>query len=678
MLTKPNNTNSLETELEGTAPAPGFLGRIIRWRFPVHWYRRLTVATAFAIWALIVLGGSVRVTDSGEGCGNSWPMCHGHLLPSLEYHELVEWNHRFFAVLGGFLMVVTCLVTLLWYRRPRHLFWLAIAAGVTYIMQAVLGGLTVLFKVGHTWTALHMGNSMLLLASVILLAVFARVSIGVGGQGSGVRDKTPNNPQPTTYTLQPLEKWLRGVVLVALVWTYIALFSGSQVVGADATLACPAWPQCSETQLLPNTDSEWVNFGHRLAVGISDIMFLALGVMVWRSPRRTDKRLMNVSRVLAFLYVSQVFLGAFTIWLKASPAIKGAHLALAAATWGALVVMATFIWLGPAPESSEPGSGTRRRKWGFNLRTLDTGVGSEKPGLATTIRNYVGLMRPQVIPLLLVPTIASMLIAAVQHPTQDSLLTLILLTSLGGILATGGAHALNQYLDRDLDARMRRTRRRAIVSGRITPERALAFGIALTSIAIVQLWLTVNPVAALLSLGGNLFYVFVYTMWLKRTSPQNIVIGGAAGAVPPLVGWAAVTGRVDLPAILFFAIIFFWTPAHFWALSLVRQEDYKEAGIPMLPVVRGEAYTRLNILLYAVLLLAATLLPFLLNALSWVYLTTALSLGLLFVFKAVKLWRHSSTALAWRLFKFSNTYLAVLYAMMVLDRLLALGWMPFV
>jgi protoheme IX farnesyltransferase len=280
-------------------------------------------------------------------------------------------------------------------------------------------------------------------------------------------------------------------------------------------------------------------------------------------------------------------------------------------------------------------------------------------------------MRPHVIPLLLVPTVAAMLIAAVQQPPQRSLLALIGWTVLGGTLAAGGAHAINQYLDRDIDARMRRTSHRAVVTGRIAPGRALAFGVALSALGFAQLWLTVNATAALLAVAGNLFYVFVYTLWLKRTSVQNIVIGGAAGAVPPLVGWAAVTGEVGLPALLFFAIIFFWTPAHFWALALVRQEDYREAGIPMLPVVRGEATTRAGILRYALLLVGATLLPVAIQALGGVYLLAAGALGVVFVWRAVELARQGSPARAWRLFKFSNTYLALLYLAMVVDRLLA-------
>jgi protoheme IX farnesyltransferase len=280
-------------------------------------------------------------------------------------------------------------------------------------------------------------------------------------------------------------------------------------------------------------------------------------------------------------------------------------------------------------------------------------------------------MRPHVIPLLLVPTVAAMLIAAVQQPPQRSLLALIGWTVLGGTLAAGGAHAINQYLDRDIDARMRRTSHRAVVTGRIAPGRALAFGIALSALGFAQLWLTVNAAAALLAVAGNLFYVFVYTLWLKRTSVQNIVIGGAAGAVPPLVGWAAVTGEVGLPALLFFAIIFFWTPAHCWALALVRQEDYREAGIPMLPVVRGEATTRAGILRYALLLVGATLLPVAIQALGGVYLLAAGGLGVVLVSRAVEIARLRSPALAWRLIKFSNNYQPLLYLAMVVDRLLA-------
>jgi protoheme IX farnesyltransferase len=662
-------------------------------RLPHSAYRRLTLATAGAVWMLIVLGGLVRVTDSGTGCGASWPMCHGHLFPSLEYHELIEWNHRLFATLGGFLMVVTVGATLLWYRRDRRLAALAIVAAATYLGQAILGGITVLLHLDQTWVAAHMGNSMLLLASVVLLALFARQpETAVSSQQSVVSSQQSDirNMQHAIRITFHVSRFtfhvsrLRALALGTTLWTYIALFTGSAVVGARADLACPAWPQCAGTHLLPGTGGEWINFGHRIAVGLSDVLMLVLVAAIWAT-RRTDRRLLHTSHALAALYVSQVFLGAFTIWLGAPAALKGAHLALAAATWAALVVMTAFVWIGPVQgvggqglEVGGQGSGTGEQRTNpqpptpnpqYAVRHLPRTLARRL--VPETVRLYVGLMRPHVIPLLLVPTVAAMLIAAVQQPPQRSLLALIGWTVLGGTLAAGGAHAINQYLDRDIDARMRRTSHRAVVTGRITPGRALAFGIALSALGCAQLWLTVNAAAALLAVAGNLFYVFVYTLWLKRTSVQNIVIGGAAGAVPPLVGWAAVTGGVGLPALLFFAIIFFWTPAHFWALALVRQEDYREAGIPMLPVVRGEATTRLGILRYALLLVGATLLPVAIQALGGLYLLAAGGLGVVLVWRAVELARLGSPARAWRLFKFSNTYLALLYLAMVVDRLLA-------
>ncbi|HMA35836.1 MAG TPA: heme o synthase, partial [Chloroflexia bacterium] len=528
---------------------------------PARWYQRLTVATAIATWALIVLGGVVRATDSGLGCA-TWPLCDGSLLPRLEYHQLIEWTHRFFATLVGCLMLATVGATLIWYRRPRRLFWLAIGAGVTYLAQAILGGITVLLKLPPTWIAAHMGNSMLLLAAVILLALFARLpQCGVRSAECGIR-----RGDGLKSALRTPHSALRGLALATTLWTYVAMFTGSAVVGAAADLACPDWPQCSASSLWPLTLDQWINFGHRLAVGFSDGLMVLLALAIWRW-RRADRRLLRVTHGLALVYVAQVFLGAFTIWTGAPPAMKSAHLALAAATWGALVIMTALVWLG-APDPAPPGP---------------RGRAVPRPAGLVQATRYFSLIKPRVIPLLLIPTAAAMLIAAVHQPPAQPLLALIAWTLLGGTLATGGAHAINSYLDRDLDGQMRRTRHRPVVTGQIAPGHALRFGVALTGLAVVQLGLTTNWLAATLALAGNLFYVFVYTIWLKRTSTQNIVIGGAAGAVPPLVGWAAVTGSIGVPALLFFAIIFFWTPAHFWALALVRQEDYRAAGIPMLP-----------------------------------------------------------------------------------------------
>jgi heme o synthase len=284
---------------------------------------------------------------------------------------------------------------------------------------------------------------------------------------------------------------------------------------------------------------------------------------------------------------------------------------------------------------------------------------------------YFSLVKPRIIPLLLIPTGAAMLIAERLHPVPMPLfIRLFGITLLGGTLAASGAHVFNCYLDRDLDANMRRTRARAFPTGRVRAGPALAFGAALTLASFALLGLAVNWLAAGLALAGNLFYVLVYSLWLKRATPQNIVIGGAAGAVPPLVGWAAVTHQVGLPAVLLFAIIYFWTPAHFWALALVREEDYRAAGVPMLPVVRGRAETRRQIVRYTVLLCLATVALYATHAMGLVYLVIAILLGGIFLVRAWQLLRGADTARAWRLFKYSNMYLALLYGAMVVDRLL--------
>jgi protoheme IX farnesyltransferase len=292
-------------------------------------------------------------------------------------------------------------------------------------------------------------------------------------------------------------------------------------------------------------------------------------------------------------------------------------------------------------------------------------------GLATTDRrssstrqllsDYVELTKPKVQSLLLLTTIATMYVAGNPSPL------LVALTCLGGYLSAGGAGAVNHWFDRDIDARMTRTANRPIPAGRVSPRAALTFGCTLACLSLVELSLTVNPLAAGLSFSGFLGYVFVYTVWLKRRTPQNIVIGGAAGAVPPLVGWAAVTGSVGGTAVMLFFVVFFWTPPHFWALSLLMKDEYKKVGVPMLPVVRGEEETRRQILLYSVLLYAVTQLPFCAGGFGVIYLVSSLVLGLGFIAGAVQLYRRADRRSALRLYLYSLAYLALLFCAMVAD-----------
>jgi len=271
------------------------------------------------------------------------------------------------------------------------------------------------------------------------------------------------------------------------------------------------------------------------------------------------------------------------------------------------------------------------------------------------------LTKPKVQSLLLFTTVTTMLVAG--SPS----LGLVLATCLGGYLSAGGAGAVNHWFDRDIDAAMARTADRPVPSGRIPGRIALWFGIGLAAASIVELSLLVNPLAAALSFSGFLGYVFVYTVWLKRRTPQNIVIGGAAGAVPPLVAWAAVTGTVNGLAVMLFFIVFFWTPPHFWALSLLMKDEYAKVGVPMLPVVRGEEETRRQILLYTILLYAVTQLPFCAGGFGGIYLAASLLLGGAFIAGSVTLQRRADRRSALRLYLFSLAYLALLFGAMVAD-----------
>jgi protoheme IX farnesyltransferase len=253
-------------------------------------------------------------------------------------------------------------------------------------------------------------------------------------------------------------------------------------------------------------------------------------------------------------------------------------------------------------------------------------------------------------------------------------LSLLLWVTLGGYLMAGGANTVNMWFDRDIDLLMSRTRLRPVPSGRIGPRAALAFGLAQGAAAFWIFWRMVNPLSAWLALGGYLFYIFVYTVWLKRLSPQNIVIGGAAGAFPPLVGWTAMTGSLDLPAIYLFAIIFFWTPPHFWALALMKQKEYASAGIPMMPVVQGEYWTKIQMLAYTVLLVPLTVMPSVFGALGLFYAAVALLLGGRLLWYCVRLLREATvTPTAWKMYKYSLMYLFLLFIAMGVDRAVPFG-----
>jgi protoheme IX farnesyltransferase len=598
--------------------------------------RTAWVATAVTYF-LIALGGTVLATGSGLSCPD-WPLCYGQPYSSGTYHVFLEQFHRFTAATVSVLVVLLIISIIVWARKDRALLALGIAAPVLLAVQIVLGGLTVLWKLPPQIIMAHLGTALAIFAVVITIAVLS----GKPAQNKELPAKTRKFAQ---------------LALVNALLVYILMLFGSYVTGSSAALACPGWPFCTPASWAINNHLASINILHRVFavfVGLVTLWTVIAALRRWRVARGQA----IVGLLGGILFIWQAIVGGLIVLLKEPAFVAGLHLALAAAVWGTLVLLAALalrqLRAAPAPQEIE------------QMEQAEVEAQKEVGLVRQTISNYVDLMKPHVTVLLLGVTLASMAIAVQGLPP----LSLVIPTLLGGAMAAGSANCINCYIDRDIDQIMGRTQRRSLPSGRVQPRQALIFGIILGVASFIVLFAFVNLLSAVLAFSAILFYVFVYTLGLKRTTTQNIVIGGAAGAVPVLVGWAAITNSLSLPPVMFFAIIFFWTPPHFWALSLLIQKDYEKAGIPMLPVVKGEAETRRQILLYSVFLLALTLALFVLGIMGYFYLVGAALLGGGMVYYAVRLWREQSKKWARTLFWYSNMYLAAIFALMVLDRVI--------
>ncbi len=597
--------------------------------------RRVAWVATVVTYFLIALGGTVLATDSGLSCPD-WPFCNGQAYYSGTYHVFLEQFHRFTAATVSILIVLPVIGIIVWARKDRSLLILAVAAPVLLAVQIVLGGLTVLWKLPPQIITAHLGTALAILAVVITIAVLS----GKPAQSKELPAKT--------------RKFALLAITNALL-VYILMLFGSYVTGSSAALACPGWPFCTAASWAVSNHLASINVLHRVFavfVGLVTLWTVIAALRRWRIARGQA----IVGLIGGILFIWQAIVGGLIVLLKEPAFVAGLHLALAAAVWGTLALLAALssrqLRAAPAQQEIE------------KMEQAEAEAKKEVGVVRQTISNYIDLMKPHVTVLLLGVTLAAMAIAEQGLPP----LALIIPTLLGGAMAAGSANCINCYIDRDIDQIMGRTQRRSLPSGRVEPRQALNFGIILGVVSFIVLFAFVNLLSAALAFSAILFYVFVYTLGLKRTSTQNIVIGGAAGAVPVLVGWAAITNSLSLPPVMFFAIIFFWTPPHFWALSLLIQKDYEKAGIPMLPVVKGEAVTRQQILLYSVLLLALTLLLFALGIMGYFYLAGALLLGGGLVYLAIRLWLEQTKKWARTLFWYSNMYLAAIFAIMVLDR----------
>jgi len=604
---------------------------------PLPRFRKLTLFTAFLTYALVVLGGIVRVTGSGMGCPD-WPLCYGQPLPPASTEAVLEMAHRYVA---GVVTILVCLVAWTAWRAYRQERWVVRPAlwGIGVIgVQVILGGITVIFKNAPITVVAHFFAALTMLACATMVATAVRLQ---------------TDHVTATDERRRLVKW----TLISLVAVISLLFVGAVVTATNSALGCLFdWPLCRGS-LIPNSAEvgTYIQWFHRLVALITGVILTYTTVLAWRLRDQFHAVWVAAGLALSF-FIVQAVIGGTVVLFKIPLVLRGAHLAMAAAVWTATVVMVVLAARVVQVQTVGDATGTDRT------------AAKTAMSLKSTIGAYVRLTKPWIIVLLLVTTFAAMLIAQRGLPA----LPLVVFTLVGGALSASSANAINCYIDRDIDVIMNRTKNRPTSTGRIDADHALAFGLITGVASFVVLALGVNLLAAILATIGLLYYVFVYTGYLKRNTMHNVVIGGVAGAIPPMVGYAAVTGHIDALALFMFLIIFYWSPPHTWALALLIRSDYERAGVPMLPVVVGERETRRQIVLYTLQLIAITLVLFALQMMGWIYFIAALILNGVFLWRAIKLARLPETdkALARRLYKYSQSYLALLFLAMVIDKII--------
>ena len=506
------------------------------------------------------------------------------------------------------------------------------------IALAVLAYLLNLVGVAWTTAAGDLLSSMALLLLGIAVSRLTWLQLGAVPQWPGKR--------------LPIQwRRLRFLAVSTGITIYLALVFGSIVTNMGGLSACPTWPFCA-----PAENGSILALVHRGGAAVATILVLGLALWTLRSYQAG-----NVQRSAHWaigLIIAQNIVGLLMV-LAASGDLalpvsyaRFAHLAVGALTWSAVVVLATLVIRVPPLLTTA-------------VRTAASATerAERQPSL---FMDYLSLTKPRVITLLIFTTMVALFITPAGIPSWS----VIFWTFIGGWLMPAGSQAINCYFDGDIDAKMGRTSRRPIPSGRLPGWHALVLGIALGVIAFAVLAFFVNGLTAWVALGGYIYYAVLYTIVLKRHSVHNIVIGGGAGAVPPLVGWAAATGSLNWSALLLFAIIFYWTPPHFWALALIRKKDYANAGVPMLPVVSGDQETKRQILIYTIIMVVLSLLPTPIGMMGITYLVLAAILGLIFLAYVIRLLGNDTTATRWGLYRFSLLYLFLLFGAMLVDRLL--------
>ena len=588
---------------------------------------------------LVVIGVIVRATDSGMGCPD-WPLCYGQIIPPttdsgdvIAYKAWLEWIHRAIAALIGLIVLAVVTLALRNLKDRRSLQGASIALLGLVLFQAWLGRQTVLESNSGASVTAHLASAM----AFVGLQVWVLARSGYAETLGGIRRASGSVVAP----------------IVAAGAIYALLLFGSNVTGTDTGLLYPDWPLMGGTLFPPITELSTPMILHRYATAIVALILIS-AIWIVRREKGSPARMRQLLTYAAAVFAVQCVIGAIQIFTKLAPWTQTLHVALATVIWILTVGAASIALLeGRVAGGSSPG-GPKRSE--LTLRE--------------TIFAYVALTKPRIVELLLITTVPAMLLAAHGFPP----LTLIAATLIGGTLSAASANVFNCIIDADIDAKMARTAARPLVTGRISIGAALLFASILGVASFLFLAFTTTMMAAFVSLLAIAFYVLIYTLILKRSTPQNIVIGGAAGALPPVIGWAAVTGDISLVPILLFALVFYWTPPHFWALALRIGPDYAAAGVPMLPVTAGPAETARQIWLYTILLVVMSLMLWAVAGMGLVYLGAAIVGGGIFLLRA---WRLRSDVLgdgllrgATRLYRYSISYLTLIFAAIAIDSIL--------
>lgn len=592
---------------------------------------------------VILVGTVVRATGSGAGCGQHWPTCKGEIIPvAPSLHTIIEFTHRAVSALDGLLVLALVVGAFLLYPRGHYIRRAAPVVLVLTIVEALLGA--VLVKRGYVEKdasvgravamSVHLCTTFFLLASLTLTAWYAsgkaRVRLFAQGSVSGAL----------------------GLAFLAM------LVLG--VSGAITALGDTLFPASSHEEVMRLAAAANAPFLLKLRVwhpyiagSVGLYLILIAGLVAHLRPSSESRRWAGA---LGWLFLAEILVGLTNVWFRAPVAMQVIHLMFADLIWVTLTLLAF--------SASVDGV--------VHVEDIIFSAGKDIPepqpvAQATALpawRNYLNLTKPRVISLLLFTTLTAAFVAARGWPG----LGLFLVLFVGGYCSAGAANAFNMVIDRDIDAKMTRTAKRPTVTATIPADKALAFALCMGIASFVTLWLGANLLTAMLSLSGLVFYVVVYTLLLKRRTVQNIVIGGAAGCFPPLVGWAAVTG--DLKGALawyLFAIIFVWTPAHFWALALLIKDQYAAVGVPMLPAVVGDKKTVTQIILYAVITVGVSLMPVAQGLAGWLYAIPAVALGAMLVQQSWKLRRGADRLSALKAYKYSMLYLALLFLALAVD-----------